>query len=225
MRKIFEGEVVTILPAKSGIIAVVVKERVGEQYVIAYQRYSFDTMQTEPVTRTAYLAGKFGENFEICARQLKDHLTCFTVKLPENRILVVYPTGSAGILESDGTVSWHGDILYQDHGPSDGILVEDKIWFSFFQGNAVACYDIETMRYELRIGGGGETSDFVSPEGLWLSDVGTLISCNTVAHKIREIRLDTYEVDEFLGFEEPVYQYIKLSSIEVVRLQSGVYRL
>ncbi len=206
------------------VIAVVVKKQVGDQYVVAYQMYSFDTMRVEPVTRVAFLLSKFGENFEVYSKQLKDHLTCFTVRLPENRMLVAYPTGSAGIFESDGSISWHGDILYQDHGPSDGLLIGDKLWFSFFQGNTVACYDPFTMRYEMRIGG-NETDEFISPEGLWLSDIGTLISCNTVARKIREIRLDTYEVEEFLGFEEPVFQYIKLNSIEVVRLESGVYRL
>jgi len=80
------------------------------------------------------------------------------------------------------------------------------------------------MREELRIG--GNNSAFLNPTGMFL-DGDRLYVCNSGDGKVWEVNTNNFAVSQYLRFDEPVHQFIKISENDtvLVRLDSGVYKL
>ena len=214
-----------MLPEDTGFLFAAQQRVFEDKLVIGYKLFSFDTVTLKPITRQVYLDAKFGPTFSHFSHQIKEFLSCRALMLEGKRVFVVYPNGAAAIFNEDGSVHWHGDILYQEEGPADALIVDENIWFSFPKGGAIIRYSLHTMREELRIGG-KKLPTFHSPSGLWrYGNTDNLLVCCPPADKIIRVNLTSYEVEDFAAFEEPVHQYLKIRSNEVVLLNSGIYKL
>ena len=77
------------------------------------------------------------------------------------------------------------------------------------------------MREELRIGS-QKDNVFSKPRGLW-ADGKNLIVCNSAGKCIESVDTNSYVVEKYAQFDEPVYQYVKCGAYEVVLLESGIY--
>lgn len=223
MRKLFNDNAIHMLPLPNGIIIAAKQNEYDDKIIVAYKKISFEDGSTSAITRNVYLLAKFGNNYKSFEIQLKDYLNCRTVLLPDNRLFAVYPDGNVIIFDAEARVEWQGTLKYKNYGPADIALHEHTLWASFPESNALIRFNLRTMREELRISGSADSA-FSNPEGLWVMD-DTLLVCNPGSKKINQVNLKTYTVYEYAEFEEPVYQYVKINSNEIVLLKSGVYKL
>lgn len=225
MKKLFEGEILHILPLPKGIIFAYLKETTEDnKMLVAYQMISFEAGTATRVANKIYQLSKFGSNHQSFEMQVKNHLTCRTVNLENSKIFVVEDDGSAKILDSDATAVWVGTLRYKGEAPADIALHGHTLWASFSRSNALVRFNLRTMREELRIGGGKDESSFSSPAGLWVEGDKMMV-CNQGSHKLWQVDLKTYAVYEYQEFLEPVTQYVKVGGAELVVLHSGIYVL
>lgn len=223
MKKIFNENAIHMLPLPKGFIIASKQNEYNDKIIVAYKMVSFEDGSITSITRNVYQLAKFGNNFKSFEIQLKDYLNCRTVLLPDRRLFAVYPDGNATIFDTEARVEWQGTLIYKNHGPADIALHGHTLWASFPESNALIRFNLRTMREELRIGGSSDSA-FSSPEGLWVNG-DSLLVCNPGSNKIGEVNLKTYTVYEYAEFDEPVHQYIKVNSNEMVLLDSGVYKL
>ena len=221
MQQIFDENAVQIVPAPGGVILVITERFIENQAIVSYKYFDFATKHLSKVTREVYLRGKFGESFADYVPYLKDFVNQHAAKLLDRRMLFVYPTGEASVYDDMVDKVWSGELKYKEFSPCDVVCIGRSVWVSFPEGDTILRYNARTMREELRIGSKKDNA-FSRPCGLF-ADGSRLIVCNSVSNCIEAVDTDTYTVERYATFDEPVYQYIKSGDNEVVRLASGVY--
>lgn len=225
MVKLNDDNVISMIPAHGGFIYIS-KDNVsddGEKYIVSYHYCSFEEKKIMKITRSAYLKEKFGYLYNKFAEQLKDIINYKCIELDEDRLFTVYPTGNAYIFAKDGRLLWDGKLLYKDSGPSDAVCIGKSVWVSFAEGDTILRFNAKSMVEELRIGS-KKDSAFSKPTGLW-ADGTDLIVCNAEGKCIERVNTESYVVEHYAEFDEPVYQYLKVGCHEIVLLESGIYRL
>lgn len=65
---------------------------------------------------------------------------------------------------------------------------------------------------------------FSMPESIVIYDDYAYIS-DMWNKRIIRINTLTFEIKEYLNFDEPVWEYIRCSNLEIVRLESGIYQI
>jgi len=225
MNKVFNSDAMSMYPLPKGFIIIAKKSTTADKLIVSYKLISFENGTMSPITKSVYQLAKFGNNFKTYEMQVPNYVTCKTANLDNQRMFVVTPEGSAKIMDHNGYVQWKGTMKYKGFGPSDIAVLGATMWASFPENNALIRFNLRTMREELRIGGSNDSA-FNHPKGLWINkDSNTMLVCNTGANSILEVNLKSYTVYEYAKFEEPVHQYMKVLSNEIVLLDSGIYKL
>lgn len=220
MKQIFSGEVYEILPLSNGIIFSYCKEVVDDNVIVAYKMISFDNGRFTDVAKNIYMLSKFGNNYKAVAAFSENYITVKSLVLPNGKVFLLEPDGSAALLDNDATPLWTGSLSYRSSAPSDIVLYNDALWASYPDCNVLLRYNISTMREELRIG--GNNSPFSKPRSLFVDGDKVMVS-NQESKKLIEINLNTYTVFEYQEFEEPLYQYVKVGDNCFALLESGLY--
>ena len=226
MKCIFKGKVLHMLPIPSGIVAAILTEITDEgKMVVEYRMLSMETGEIQRITNSVYLLAKFGTSHKSAENQVSNHLTCRTCMLPNGEIFAVEEDSGAKLLDADGFARWVGAVKYKDEAPADIVFDGKNIWASFTENNTILRLDPASMREELRVGGKkGEDNGFSGPVGMFSEGEELFISnCNSC--NLWNINTKTYEAEEYLSFEEPVYAYSKCHGREVVHLESGIYEV
>lgn len=220
MKQIFSGEVYEILPLSNGIIFSYCKDIVDENVIVAYKMISFDNGRFTDVAKNIYMITKFGNNYKAVASFCENYITVKSLVLPNGKVFLLEPDGSAALIDNDGTPVWTGSLTYRSSAPSDIVLYNNALWASYPECNVLLRYNLSTMREELRIG--GNNSPFNKPRDLFVEGDKVMVS-NQDSKKLIEINLNSYTVFEYQEFEEPLYQYIKVGDNRFVLLESGLY--
>lgn len=226
MRKVFGSEAYLLFPLEDGFIVVERKNTEEEEKVkVGYRLVSFTQGTAGYVPKQVFYSAKFGENYDVFLPGLCNAVDPKIVFLEGGRVFISCPDGTAGIYDQMGNATWQGTMRYNDCGPYDILAVDGKLWASYPEQNALIRFNLTTMREELRIGGKNSAA-FAVPQGLARGeDPEILLVCNAGSQKICAVNLKTYTVTDYEVFEEPVHQYIKVRSNEIVLLDSGVYKL
>ena len=223
LRKLFDIDILDIIPFNSGFIYAEKINMPDGKIKIAFMSYDIVTKTSQHVTKGAYLLNKFGPSYKPIANQLGNYVTCETGILYNKRSIVVFPSGEAGLFNSDGELLWTGDLIYHDC-PVRSVIVDGKyFWCVVPQSNSVIRYNSFSMRVDLRIGG-GKSAAFSGPESIFKAG-NKLYVCNASSCKIRTINLMDYAVRDYLRFNEPVRKYLNINGNEIMVLDSGVYIL
>lgn len=222
MKQIFSGEVYEILPLSNGIIFSYCKEVVDDNVIVAYKMISFDNGRFTDVAKNIYMLSKFGNNYKAVSAYSQNYITVKSLVLPNGKVFLLEPDGSAALLDNDATPVWTGNLSYRSSAPSDVVLYKDALWASYPECNVLLRYNISTMREELRIG--GNNSPFSKPRSLFVDGDKVMVS-NQDSKKLIEIDLNTYTVFEYKEFEESLYQYVKVGDNRFALLESGLYLL
>ncbi len=220
MRQIFAGEVYEILPLTNGILFSYRKEIVDDSVLVAYKMISFDNNRFTDVAKNIYMITKFGNNYKAISAYCENYITVKSLVLPNGKVFLLEPDGSAALLNNDGAPVWTGSLVYRTAAPSDIVLFDNALWASYADANIMLRYNLSTMREELRIG--GSKSPFDKPRNLFVEGDKVMVS-NQGSKNIVQIDLKTYSVFEFESFEEPVYQYVSVADNRFVVLESGLY--
>ena len=220
MKQIFDGKVYEVLPKSDGLIFPYQKAVVDEGDIVWYKMLSFENSLLSDVSETIYWNMKFGSNYPVAVKLCKNFVAEKALILPDGRTLICNENGQVFIIDTDGMINISGEIRYRDAAPSGIAFYNNRIWASFKEHNVLIRFNINTMRAELRIG--GKTSPFEHPENIFIDGEWAYV-CNKGSNKIIKVNLESYSVDDYYSFEEPIYAYIKSGSYEFVLLESGLY--
>lgn len=198
-------------------------EENSEKTIISYYQHDFDSGSTQPATRGVYLAEKFGQNFDFFMKTLDDYFNTIAVGLNDGRTFVMHPGGSAVVFDAKGAPKWRGSLKYKGFGPADAVADGSCVWCTYPENNAVIKFNTNSMLADFKIAG-GISEEFVEPHGLCL--VGReLIVTSANNGRIFSVNLDNFREKVICELGEPVYQYLKIDSNEIVHAKSGIYRL
>lgn len=223
MTKLYENNVAEIVAVPDGVVLVAQEDTDENQAIVTYRMVSFRGHRIMPVTKDVYLRGKFGEDYASIAPQLPDYINYKVAWLPDGRLLCVYPTGESVLFSAGGFLEWQGTLTYQGMGPSGVACVGNALWVSFSEGDTILRYNLEFFREELRIGSRNDKA-FSRPCSLTAED-GCLVVCNRDSCCVESVDPRTYSVRRLYTFDEPVYQYVRSGTENIVLLASGVYQL
>lgn len=220
MKKIFEGKIYEILPKTDGIIFPYQKAVVDEGDIVWYKMLSLENSTITDVSETIYWNMKFGSNYSVAVNVCKNFVAEKAILMPDGRLLLCNENGQVFIIDTDGMINISGEIKYRDAAPSSIAFYKNSIWASFAGSNVLIRFNINTMRAELRIG--GKTSPFNSPENIFIDGEWAIVS-NSGDNRLVKVNLESYSVEDYYTFEEPVHRYVKSGSFEFVLLDSGLY--
>ena len=223
MTAIFDSSALSILPLSDGIIFAYCKDRDGDRMSVGFKSISFSDGKMKNVTTDYYSIAKFGANYQSLLLTIDNPVTCKSAYLENGNIFIVNEVGKAMIIDRDNCIVWNGDISHKGAPPSGVAADGNSLWCSYKESGILIRYNIRTMRDELRLGGGKNTA-IPSPKGIHI-DGGIMRVCDCDAGKIFEIDLNSYAIKLYREFSEPVHQYIKIRSNELVLLDSGLYVL
>ena len=224
MIKVFDETALDILPLPNGFIVScrrAVDENSGKM-VVGYNLVSFEKGTMNAVTRNVYLLAKFGQYYERIEAALENPFYWNVAQLPNDKQLCVYPDGSARMFDTEARLLWNGEFKYGECGAADVVFLNRDIWCSFPEEKCVARFDPTNMRQTLRIG--DMSSKFGKPCGLF-AEGGTIYVCDSELGKVWTVDTESYTVSEYAEFLEPVYQFLKIDGVVLVRLESGVYKI
>lgn len=221
LTRITDHEIIDIIPYNDGFIFSSKIPLPGKKFKITYSAYDFHSQSIQPVTKSAYLLRKFGASYQAIAEQLGNTVACDAGLLYDKRLLVLYPSGEAGIFAKDGELCWSGDYFYHDC-PVRSIAVQGKyFWCAVPDNNCVIRYNAHNMKVSLRIGS-ETTTTFGAPEHISYADGTLYVSCYTTG-KVKTISTTDYSVKEYIRFNEPVQQFFIHNGYQIACLESGIY--
>lgn len=221
MKQIFDQNAFQVFPSQNGFIFAVREER-DDKAMVSYKMLDFERMTLSPITRKVYLLEKFGHHFDRYGDNPEEFLQLRTLFLPEHRLLMVDPMGNAKTYIGDGSVTWQGELTYDGCPPAGLALAEEGLYLSFTEAGAIVRYNPRTLRAEMRFGGGD--GRLPGPEGLYCQH-GKVCFCAPSEHKVFQLDPQQFTVEDYYEFDQPIHQYLKYHANEIVRLDSGVYKL
>lgn len=216
----YEGEVLEVIPLAAGIVFSHCKGKDDKNMAVGYKMVNFETGVMTDIANNIYLLSKFGNNFPVAKSTAYEYVSANSIVLPSGRIFVCSKDATAKLIDGDGTVVWQGTLSYKGTAPSGMALSKDALWATYKKQNAILRYNLNTMREDLRIGGG--ESPFCKPSGIFIDGGYAYISC-PADKKIIKIDLENYDMETYIRFKEPVYNYVKVKDYEFVLLKSGLY--
>lgn len=220
MKKIFDGKIYEVLPKTDGIIFPYQKAVVDEGDIVWYKMLSLENSVMTDVSETIYMNMKFGSNYNVAVGVCNNFVSEKALILPDGRTLLCAENGQVFIIDTDGMINISGEIKYRDAVPSAIAFYKNSIWASFCESNVLIRFNIATMRAELRIG--GKESPFDAPEDIFICGECAYV-CNAGSNKIIKVNLESFSVEDYYNFEEPVHQYVKSGNFEFALLDSGLY--
>lgn len=223
MTKIFEGDILHVIPMENGMIIAYAEERSDSQITAAFKMVSFDSEKITNVAKNIYQLYKFGENYKAFCIQVQNYFTSKTIIFPSEKMLVLELDGTVELLDTDASFLWAGKLLYKNAPPSCLALFQNKLWATFPEHNVLVRYNINTMREELRIGG-GTSSPFAQPCDIFVKGDFAYI-CNPGSLQILKVDLNNYSLEVYEEFTQPVKQYLEVDGRRFVVMNTGVYQL
>ncbi|OJU13946.1 MAG: hypothetical protein BGN88_10995 [Clostridiales bacterium 43-6] len=223
MRKLYGKGALSLLPTGNGFIFIALQGMKEDKSVVSYKMYSFSDNKVSLITRSVYLLAKFGNNFEFFEKTLEDYINCITAFLPDHRIMIVYPTGKGYIFDNDCVLKWEGYLTYRDHGPADIAVCDKTFWCSYPDSDAIIRYSLNTMRDEIRVGGGSSKA-LAEPEGLFFQN-DTLYIASSGSNSVKKLNVSSYAIEDYLTGEEAVHQYAMINGHEIIHTESGLYKV
>lgn len=220
MKKIFSGEVFEVMPLTGGIIFSYCKDVIEENTIVAYKMISFENGHFTDVAKNIYLLTKFGNNYKAVAAICGNYISAKSIVLPNGKVFLLLPDGTAQLLDIDASPIWTGELKYRGFNASDIALYKNALWASFAECNVLLRYNLATMREELRIG--GNKSPFDKPQSLFIDGDSVMVS-NAGSNMLVQVDLNSYNVFEYEQFSEPVRQYVKVGDNRFAVLDSGLY--
>ena len=223
MTTVFEGEVLHVIPMEKGIIITYCEERSETQITAAFKMISFETGKVTNVAKNIYQLSKFGADYKAFCTQVNNYFSCKTIPLPSEKMMIMELDGTLKLLDTDSTILWTGSLLYKNAPPSGIALFENKLWTCYPEHNVLIRYNINTMREELRIGG-GVNSPFMQPKDIFIKGNFAYV-CNPGTLQILKVDLTNYAVEVFEEFTKPVKQYLEVDGYRFAVMNDGVYLL
>jgi hypothetical protein len=191
-----------------------------------YMRYSLIDKSKSAVNIEEYNNVKSKNRYEIFKKNhpnisISDSYICFDEL--ENLYFmfyqesVVYKYDKLGQLIKSYSFFGQFDTLY-------GIAIEkSSIWCLYSTSHMIRKFSLENLDEEISIG--DESESILSyPQHLFVEN-GYVFVCDMGNKRICRINLVDFTLNEHIKFDEHIWEFYKSNSLEVIRLQSGIYIL
>lgn len=223
MTRIFDSSALSIFPLSDGMLFAYCHSLENERMTVGFKSVSFDNGAMSNVTPDFFQIAKFGAKYKSFLSSITNPVTCKVAYLPNGNLFIADDKGECKIINREVSVVWSGNLSHKD-SPVTGVAVDgNSIWCTYKDSGILVRYNTRTMREELRLSGRKNTV-ISAPKGIYIAD-SLMRICDPAEEKIFEIDLSSYAMNVYREFEEPVHQYIKIGSREIVLLDSGIYLL
>ena len=223
MKPIYEGEVIEVIATENGLAFSYCEKKEENQLTVAFKLLSFESGKITNVAKNIYQLSKFGTAYKAFSMQAENYITCKVITFPGEQMLILETNGTIKILDTDSSLLYEGKLNFVGEAPSGIALFGDKLWCSYKNKNVLVRYSINTMREELRIGGGRETP-FNAPTDI-LVDGNYAYVCSSSSSALLKVDLNTYALDVYKEFDTPLKQYLRVNNFEFVVNQNGIYMI
>ncbi len=222
MKTVFEGEIVNAVPAAKGLIIAYIcdKDIEANTATLAYKMVTFEDGKLINVPKSLYELTKFGPNYQSILPLVNNRLTCKAVLLGNNKVFLLENDGQATLTDAEGEPVWKGKLEHRGMVPSGIAISSRSVWTCYKENAVLMRLNLVTMREELRIGSGAN-SPFQNPTDLFI-DGDDIYVCNA-NNTVVKVNLNSYVTEEYLSFEQPLLQYLKIDNFEFAVLKNGVY--
>ena len=223
MKKLFNADIIDIFPTESGFIYSCKEIIDGSKEAVAFFEYSKTVDIFKKLTVNEYVEGKYGEENYACARALGDFVSCRIIPLSSGKALASYPNGTIKVYDINGKITDTMKVTYKGYSACYPAAYKGELWMAVPEANAVVNYSIKFRRIEFRVGNSDERT-FSHPTDMESYD-GQLYVCNRNSFSIKILNPESYAVNNYKTFGEPVTRYFRDNDSEYVLLKSGVYML
>lgn len=222
MRKLFDTELLDIIPVESGFIYVSKETLSDGRKVGAFHLYDQNEEKICQASQQEYIEKKFGKYGMKIIPQLGDYFSARATTQYDGNLLVGYPDGTIKIFNKNKLIFVNEVLLFGSPACCPTASGRD-LWFIVPEENTVINYSVEHNRVEMRISN-RDSSAFCHP-----SDIGIyndrIFVCNEYSYKIRCIKLESFTLEDYRIFNEDVKRYFRSGDNEYVVLSSGIYLL
>lgn len=228
MQRILNADIVDITPIDGGFIYAEKKMLENGSCRVSFYSYDCETSISTPITRGEYVSCKFGQNGSRIADELGqkgEFIFAQPTRFFNNCTVTLDRAGTFSLFTPEGSCVRRYEITYQGAPACNPVAYEKSLWCVVPERDAIINYSIDEARVLLRIGGGAQSA-FSYPTSITLIR-GNIYVCNRDSHKIRTVQIgnNTYAIDDYRTFNEPVYKYFRVGSREYALLDSGVYEI
>lgn len=223
MKLVFKGDIHSVASDNNSLVAAFIGEKNETHARIFYKAVSFDNGKVTVVPPDLFKLSKFGSNYKDIVKRVHNHLLTKSVILENSKVFCTDINGVAYLFDSDGGLLWKGELVYRGCKPTGIAVCSRHLWVAFGELNVIMRMNLTTMREELRLGGGKE-SPFINPTDLF-ADGEKIYVCTKDSTEILAVNTNTYSIESYRTFEQPVRQYIRADRYEFALLQDGVYIL
>ncbi|MBR3960989.1 MAG: hypothetical protein IKK13_02110 [Clostridia bacterium] len=223
MKLIFDGDIHSIATDGGNLVAAIIGERYDTQARIFYKAVAFDNAKVTLVPPDLFKLAKFGSNYKDITKRVHNHLLTKSVILENGKVFCTDVDGTAYLFDSDGGLLWKGELVYRGCKPTGLAVCSRHLWVAFGELNVIMRMNLATMREELRLGGGKE-SPFINPTDLFANG-DKIYVCTKDSTEILAVNTNTYSIETYRTFEQPVRQYLRTDRYEFALLTDGVYIL
>lgn len=226
MKQIFGAGALKISPCNRGFVFAEVHETTEngeEKNVIAFNQHSFDTGNTNPITKQAYLNHIYQNHGDFLREKITDYINIITIFTANFGVILLHPNGIAHVYDYNCRFRMRVNLKYKGYAPVDAVVVGDSMWCSYPDSNTLIRYNTNSMRQEFKIstGVGDELNE---PYGLFAGDEELIITSQNEGI-VQKMSLTDYKLETIHKLSEPVKKYIKIDSNEIVLTESGIYKL
>ncbi|MCR5522272.1 MAG: hypothetical protein K6F64_01355 [Clostridia bacterium] len=224
MKKLFNADILDLFTTENGLVYAC-KDIVGQEQneVVAFFEYDIAADKFKKIPVNTYIERKYGEDNYTVARALGDFVTCRILPWTSALCLASYANGKIKVFDLNGNIEDTCDVSYNGSPACSPVLRDEGLWMAVPDENALINFSVEHRRVEMRVGGKTENA-FLSPCDVYEHDNLLYIS-NANSFSIKTFNPETFSVNSFCTFKEPVYKYFRMKKNEYVLLKSGVYEI
>ncbi|RCW42181.1 hypothetical protein [Paenibacillus prosopidis] len=103
-------------------------------------------------------------------------------------------------------------------------IQSQSIWLAYPTAHTIKRYSLDSFTEQVSLGDRFDESIFSFPESIAFYD-HSLYVCDMGNCRIRKVDVSNLQITDYRTFDEPVWEYIRTTNKEYVRLESGIYVL
>jgi hypothetical protein len=223
VKPIFEGEILDVAATENGLIYAYCEDRSETQITVAFKMISFEGFKETNVAKNIYLLSKFGPDYKAFSIHADNYISCKIITFPGEQMLILEDDGTVKFLNDDATLLYDSKINYVNENPSGIALSGDKLWCSYKDKNVIIRYNINTMREELRLGGGRNTP-FSMPTDIFVEG-GYAYIASSGTKSVLKVDLNSYALESYKELEVNVNRFFRIAGFDFIVNENGLYMI
>ncbi len=189
------------------------------KYRASYFMLNFETGEKEALTADVYKMKKFGPQYKNICKHIANYVSCDAVILEDNRVLVMFAGGEAGLFDENGEMVWQKKFAH-NKSPMQSPAADDAcFWCVCPEANTVIRYNAENFGTDIRIGS-KNSGTFHTPQFASSDENFVYICCSDKVRKINKHDLIVSDVENLFDIPKRFYKFGRFS---ILCMNDGLY--